>query len=121
MKKLPTLVLAAILLFVSQQTFAVVMPERGCVLVEITWCDMATVGASTCDDDAEVDFRPAAMKKSKKPHQFKKFYVVKNEINNKNQITINFYGIYFSTKSFFYVYSGEKAYLLTGGDERGSC
>ena len=121
MKKLPALVLAAILLFVLQQTLAVAVPEYGCVLVDNIWCDVATVGVSACDDDAEIDFRPAAMKISKKSHQFKKFYVVKNKINNKNQITINFYGIYFSAKSFFYVYSGEKAYLLTGGDERGSC
>ena len=42
-------------------------------------------------------------------------------VSYKNQTATNFYGVQFLAKSLFDAYSGERAYLLTGGDERGSC
>jgi len=121
MKGLSTLILAITLLLVTQQTFAVVMPERDYALVDKIWCDMATVGASACDGDAEIGFRPAAMKISKKSHQLKKSYAVKNGLSYANRTTAIFQDIDFYAELLFDVYSGNRAYLLTGGDERGSC
>ena len=100
-----------------QQAFAVVPSEQP----EATIGNMTIVETPACRDSdmCYIVSRAIVVDVSKKkPHQFKKDYIFKNRINHKNQTTTNFYGIYFSAKSLFDVYSGERAYLLTNGDKR---
>jgi len=122
MKKLSIFVFIVILLFAMQQAFAIVPSEQP----EATIGNMTIVETpACCDSDADMCYivsRAIVVDVSKKkPHLFKKDYIFKNRINHKNQAATNFYSVYFSAESFFVVYSGERAYLLTGGDERGSC
>jgi len=122
MKKLSVFVLIVILLFAMQQAFAVVPSEQP----EATIGNMTTIEASACcDNDTDIcDIVSRAIVldvSKKKPHQLKKDYIFKDRINYRNQTTKTFQGIYFLTESLFDVYSGERAYLVINGDERGSC
>ena len=92
----------------------------------IAWDSTIIIDASACcnndTDRCNETQRDAAIKISKKKsHQFKKNYILKNRVSYKNQTTTIFQGIYFCPESLFEIYSGEKSYLLTGGDKHCSC
>ena len=125
MKKFFVLPLMIVLLLATQHVLAVVASEYCFVLVDNTRCNIATIDESVCDNDTNMcDFASdadAMLSSKKKSHQLKKDRIFKNKNNHRNQTATIFQGIYFCIKLFFDVYSGEKAYLLTGGDERSSC
>ena len=118
MKKHSVFTLMAFLLFTSQQATDTSKYDDVGIIVTL-------VGKSACDGDTDMHndaLKAIAIKAGKKKlHQFKKKDSLRNRINYKNQTAANLQGIYFRTKLFFGVYSGERAYLLTGGDERCSC